>query len=223
MPPRLVEGRISAHQRLDCRQQVFTPDTDGWREILYQHVKRPATASVVPLEPARGGQPTSHRPPRHIPTDLDDECLNCLSSSHRVPTCKLTQRCLQCKGFRHVARDCRWPRHAGNRISSDHALVHSVGPANLGGSCGHGGATMTPRHPPWMVGADQGRGDASVVGIVGGRLSLHIQHRHPPRLLPKLCLGAPPSRRYRDGNGCCHQGWPSAAWLLGGGTHALPP
>ena len=116
MPPRPVEGHISAHQCLGCHRRISTPDADGWREILHRQVKRPATASVVRLKPAYGGQPASHRPPRHIPTDLDGKCLNCLSTSHQVVTCKLSQRCLQCKGIRHIARDCKWPRHAGNSV-----------------------------------------------------------------------------------------------------------
>jgi hypothetical protein len=38
---------------------------------------------------------------------------NCLSSAHWVVSCRLPQRYLRCRGFRHIARDCKRPRHIG--------------------------------------------------------------------------------------------------------------
>jgi hypothetical protein len=135
-----VEGRILARQCLR-RRRVFAPDADGWREILRQQATRPATASPVPPGPARGGRPASRRPPRQIPAELHGKCLNCLSSMHRVATCKLPQRCLRCKGLRHVVCDSKQPRRVGFRSSGVCASGLSNGPADLGGSCGLGGAT----------------------------------------------------------------------------------
>jgi hypothetical protein len=107
MPARPVEGRIPAHQRLGRRGWASSPDADGWREILHRQATQPVPYSSVPPGSARGGRSASHRPLRHIPTDLHGKCFNCLSSAHRVATCKLPQRCLRCKGLRHVARDCK--------------------------------------------------------------------------------------------------------------------
>jgi hypothetical protein len=38
---------------------------------------------------------------------------NCLSSAHWVVSCRLPQRYLRCRGFRHIAHDCKRPRHIG--------------------------------------------------------------------------------------------------------------
>jgi hypothetical protein len=141
MPARPVEGRIPAHQRLGRRGRVSAPNAEGWREILHQQEMRPEATSTVPRGPARGGQPASHRPPRRIPADLHGRCLNCLSFTHRVATCKLPQRCLRCRGFQHIARDYKQPRHVGSRgLGIARALGRSNRPADLGGSQDHDGA-----------------------------------------------------------------------------------
>ena len=86
MPPRPVEGRIPARQRLGCCRRVSALDADGWHEVLHQQETRPTITSVVPPGPTRGGQPTRLRPPRRIPVDLHGKCVNCLSSTHQVAT-----------------------------------------------------------------------------------------------------------------------------------------
>jgi hypothetical protein len=103
MPARPMEGRISTHQRLGRRGRVSAPYADGWREILHRQEMRPEVASAVPRGLARRDQPASRRPPRRIPVHLHGRCLNCLSSVHQVSTCMLPQRCLRCRGFRHIA------------------------------------------------------------------------------------------------------------------------
>jgi hypothetical protein len=50
---------------------------------------------------------------RKIPAKLHDRCFNCLSLSHRVATCRLSWRC---RGYRHLASDCKWPRRAGDGV-----------------------------------------------------------------------------------------------------------
>jgi hypothetical protein len=89
--------------------------------VLHRQAMQPAPNSSVPPRSAREGRSASHRPLRHIPADLHGKCFNCLSSAHRVATCKLPQRCLRCKGLRHVARDCKQPRHMDSRSSFDRA------------------------------------------------------------------------------------------------------
>jgi hypothetical protein len=62
-------------------------------------------------------RPREALPPRLVPRfppELHGKCLNCLSSSHRVVTCRLPQRCLRCKGFHHRARDCKRLRAASS-------------------------------------------------------------------------------------------------------------
>ncbi|KAG0515746.1 hypothetical protein BDA96_10G304700, partial [Sorghum bicolor] len=48
MPPRPVEGRIPARQRLGCCRRVSALDADGWHEVLHQQETRPTITSVVP-------------------------------------------------------------------------------------------------------------------------------------------------------------------------------
>ncbi|CAN6194783.1 unnamed protein product [Urochloa humidicola] len=50
---------------------------------------------------------TSSSPTRRIPPEMADRCLNCLSYTHRIATCRLPRRCRRCLGFRHIAKDCR--------------------------------------------------------------------------------------------------------------------
>jgi hypothetical protein len=65
------------------------------------------------------------RQSRRIPDALRDRCLNCLSYTHRVATCRRPPRCLRCHEFWHLARDCKRPsslvndsyKHVGSRSS----------------------------------------------------------------------------------------------------------
>ena len=47
---------------------------------------------------------------RRIPDVLRDRCLNCLSYTHRLTTCRMPLWCLRCRAFWHLARDCKQPR-----------------------------------------------------------------------------------------------------------------
>jgi len=81
LPMRLVDGRTPARQRR--RGRISTPDADGWREVLHRQQTGPAATSAV----SRTGQ-LQHLQPRKIPAELHGRCFNCLSSSHRVATCR---------------------------------------------------------------------------------------------------------------------------------------
>lgn len=64
--------------------------------------------NVLSCGPLGGRDETS--PPHPVPCflpKLKGKCLNCLSSSNRVATCRLPQCYLHCKGFRHSAHDCK--------------------------------------------------------------------------------------------------------------------
>ena len=41
---------------------------------------------------------------------LRDRCLNYLSYTHRLTTCRMPLWCLRCRAFWHLARDCKQPR-----------------------------------------------------------------------------------------------------------------
>lgn len=102
---------VPAHLRLGQqvpprgRRRISGPDADGWREVLPRNPEdQRNTAARVPRPPAR----------RRIPDALRDKCLNCLSSRHKIATCRMPLRCLRCRGFRHLARDCTRPRSPEN-------------------------------------------------------------------------------------------------------------
>jgi hypothetical protein len=111
LPARPGEGRVPARQRLGRRgqgsthQRISAPDADGWREVL-SHGSVSGAGGARPARPASASQ----RPPTCYPTDLHGKCFNYLSTAHRVATCKLPLGYFHCKGFRHLARDCkqRW-------------------------------------------------------------------------------------------------------------------
>jgi hypothetical protein len=78
-------ARIPDHQRLGARvpprrrRHISPPDSEGWREMLPQQADTPVTAHV-----------TKSRLPRQrgIPEPLRGRCLNCLSFTHRIATCR---------------------------------------------------------------------------------------------------------------------------------------
>lgn len=75
---------------------------------------------------------------RAIPEPMRDRCLNCLSSTHRIATCRRPLKCLNCHGLKHLARDC--PR----RCPADRLTVESR-PESVhaaGGSGPNGGRLM---------------------------------------------------------------------------------
>lgn len=108
------EARPSVHQHLGPQpppppprrpRRISPPDAQGWWEIL-------------PREPTDAQRLKAHapRPPRkrRIPDAMRDRCLNCLSYSHKIATCRLPLRCLRCHEFRHFARDCKRSRMPEN-------------------------------------------------------------------------------------------------------------
>jgi hypothetical protein len=74
LPARPVEGRV--------------PDADGWREVL-SHGSVSGAGGARPARPASASQ----QPPTCYPADLHGKCFNCLSTAHRVATCKLPPGC----------------------------------------------------------------------------------------------------------------------------------
>jgi hypothetical protein len=134
LPARPVEGRIPARQRLEhrercsARRRIFTPDVEGWREVLSLAL-RGGTSGTHPTRPA----PASQRPHSRYPADLHGKCFNCLSTAHRVATCRLPPRCLRCMGFRHLTQDCKQRRKVpspGSRVvgAPDRRSVREVTP-----------------------------------------------------------------------------------------------
>jgi hypothetical protein len=110
LPTRPMEGRVPARQCLgrcgqgSAHQRISAPDANGWREVL----SRGSVSGAGGARPARRAS-ANQRPPTRYPADLHQKCFNCLSIVHRVVNSKLPSHCLRCRGFRHLARDCkRW-------------------------------------------------------------------------------------------------------------------
>ncbi|CAN6330825.1 unnamed protein product [Urochloa humidicola] len=80
-------------------------DADGFQKVMSRSNRRRLRKSDAA---SAHSSPSSSS--RCIPQELAGRCLNCLSYSHRVATCRLPRRCLRCHGFRHLARECRRPR-----------------------------------------------------------------------------------------------------------------
>ena len=111
--------RVGACVPLRRRRRVSPPDAEGWREVLHRQ------AETTPAERA-----ATFKPPRRrrIAEALRDRCLNCLSYSHRIATCHLPLRCLRCRGFQHIARDCKRLRSPGhNRVGPGAGERHCSG------------------------------------------------------------------------------------------------
>jgi hypothetical protein len=105
-----------------------------------------------------------------IPVELHGRCFNCLSLSHKVATCLLPQCCLRCRGYRHLARDCKWPRRA------------TVMPVTA--SEAQGGGSQSSSHVPCA------RAEKVVVG----------GHQRPPSSMPPALEQATEGgRRCRNG------------------------
>jgi hypothetical protein len=128
-------------------------------------VSLPAAEGSPPPTP-KGRRRSSHgrrhnlRPPRlsftissspqawKIPAVLRDKCFNCLSYLHRVTTCRLP---LRCHGYRHLARDRKWPRSAKSATKGatrhDTLLVATLRPPRRHAVVRR--ARMGPRIGPW--------------------------------------------------------------------------
>jgi hypothetical protein len=98
--------RVPAHLRLGPRiprrgwRRISPPDVDGWREVL----NRQGDGTPPP------GHDENLRQRRRIPVFMQDRCLNCLSYTHKIASCRRPLRCWNCHGERHLARDCKRPR-----------------------------------------------------------------------------------------------------------------
>jgi hypothetical protein len=88
--------RAPVHRRLGPFRRASSPDRDGWQEML----------------PRQGVEASQHhRQVQQVigwrfPDKLWGRCLNCLSWTHRVATCRHPCRCLRCNGLGHLARAC---------------------------------------------------------------------------------------------------------------------
>ncbi|CAN6268811.1 unnamed protein product [Urochloa humidicola] len=80
-------------------------DADGFEEVISRSNRRRLRRGT-----SSSGRSSTSSTERRIPPEMRDRCLKCLSSNHRVATCRLPLRCLRCHGLRHVARDCPRPR-----------------------------------------------------------------------------------------------------------------
>ncbi|EEC81421.1 hypothetical protein OsI_24675 [Oryza sativa Indica Group] len=82
------------------------PAQDGdWQSGRRQCRRRPRQR-----RPGASVKPSSPETRTGIPPELQDRCLDCLSSAHRIATCRLPVRCRRCMGLNHLARDCKRPR-----------------------------------------------------------------------------------------------------------------
>lgn len=82
------------------------PAQDGdWQPGRRRRRRRPRQR-----RPGASVKPSSPETRTGIPPELQDRCLNCLSSAHRIATCRLPVRCRRCMGLNHLARDCKRPR-----------------------------------------------------------------------------------------------------------------
>jgi hypothetical protein len=134
--------------------------------------------------PARPAS-TSQRPPTRYPADLHGKCFNCLSTAHRVATCKLPPHCFRCKGFQHLAQDCKERRKVPpskfRQVGAlDGRLRHPVR-GSISGNRPHaqGGASgVVGAVPGATVGADGG--DVANVGADRRGTTPRRQRASPP-------------------------------------------
>ncbi|RLM64898.1 hypothetical protein C2845_PM16G04610 [Panicum miliaceum] len=118
-------------------------DADGYQEVVSRSTRRRLgrDASVAAAVPPRRSR---------IPPEFEGKCLNCLSTGHRVATCKLLRRCVRFHGFRHLARDCKRPRSPPvrglprwMRLHVDSCVLPSVYAAGFSGGESHTFAAAT--------------------------------------------------------------------------------
>lgn len=108
----LARLRVPTHQRLGSRHHVSAPDADGWRWVLpLEEVQHPAQEPQRQRVVAGSNYVGGRRP---LPIVLHGKCLDYLSRSHRVATCRLPRRCLRCCGFGHLAQDHKWQQPGNN-------------------------------------------------------------------------------------------------------------
>jgi hypothetical protein len=119
---------------------ISTPDADGSEVLSRELLGVSNEARPVPS--------VDRQPPLCFPADLHEKCFKCLSSSHKVATCRMSPCCLRCKGFGHLARECkRWwrvPPSSGAPGGQPWRLAQVHPPAHIGTAIS-GGATPAGR------------------------------------------------------------------------------
>ena len=96
---------------------------------------------------------------------MRDRCLNCLSFSHRLANCQLPLRCWKCRGFRHLARECKRPRSPAQGASRGGDRGHERfvrarrGPDSPGTPAGSQATRTTPAGSPPPAAADSSVAD----------------------------------------------------------------
>lgn len=100
------------------RRQISPPEGDGWHEVLNRQGSE---------ETSRGRPAAPPRRQRRIPNARRDKCLNCLSTTHRIASCRRALRCLNCHGSNHMAGDCKRPRSPGARQWGRRHQQHRAG------------------------------------------------------------------------------------------------
>ena len=168
--------------------------------------------------PARTAS-VNQRTPTRYPTDLHGKCFNCLSTAHRVATCKLPPCYLRCKRFQHPAWDCKRRRTVPPSSSGTFGALegqqrrpvrerilgnrpHAQGDTpSMAGAMPSAAAAVLGRLRVATVGADggdvgaDGRGMTSLrqrvspPTVTGGRRGPHKRHRTSPRSLLELRQG----------------------------------
>ncbi|KAG2537327.1 hypothetical protein PVAP13_9NG262946 [Panicum virgatum] len=88
-------------------------DEEGWTKARGPRSRRRRRQRLGQRQ-----EPATSSSPRITP-EFAGRCLNCLSYSHLVATCRLPTRCFRCHGFRHLARECKRPRSPRSPTASD--------------------------------------------------------------------------------------------------------
>jgi hypothetical protein len=82
---------IGPHIPARGRRRISPPDAEGWREVLSRQTDVRGTAVANEQRAVNVGHRALRR--RRIPDAMRDRCLNCLSFTHRLATCRLPLRC----------------------------------------------------------------------------------------------------------------------------------
>ncbi|CAN6197587.1 unnamed protein product [Urochloa humidicola] len=101
-PPRVpLQERLGPRLPRDDDRRRPRVDEDGFEEVVSRSTRRRFRRAETSSD--RSSTPSTSRP---IPPEMRDRCLNCLSYSHRVATCRLPPRCRLCHKLRHLAWQC---------------------------------------------------------------------------------------------------------------------
>lgn len=115
-------------------------DADGFTKVRGKGARQGVESSETPEEsPAPAG---ASMPSTTYPGGLHWKMPQLPLYKHRVAQCKLPTRCFRCRGFRHLARDCKRPR--GSVTNRQHGgCRNNIRPAQTGG----GRAEAAPSPP----------------------------------------------------------------------------